>query len=69
VILSLRKANNINFEEWRLLESYAVSLVRAEVSEELRASFINVTRIVELGTTLGLTSIRGTLGRNTKLPS
>jgi hypothetical protein len=30
-----------------------VALVRTDVSEELRASFIRVTRIGELGTTLG----------------
>jgi hypothetical protein len=30
-----------------------VSLVRTEISEELSASFIRVTRIDELGTTLG----------------
>jgi hypothetical protein len=30
-----------------------VALVRTDVSEELSASFIRVTRIVELGTTLG----------------
>jgi hypothetical protein len=29
-----------------------VALVRTDVSEELRASFISVTRIGELGTTL-----------------
>jgi hypothetical protein len=33
-----------------------VALVRTDVSEELRASFIRVTRIVELGTTLAITS-------------
>jgi hypothetical protein len=32
-----------------------VALVRTEISEELRASFIRVTRIGELGTTLALT--------------
>jgi hypothetical protein len=42
------------------------ALVRTDVSEELSASFIGVTRIVELGTTLDLTSNRGTLRRNTK---
>jgi hypothetical protein len=42
-----------------------VALVRAEVSEELNASFIRVTRIGELGTTLALTSNRRTLRRNT----
>jgi hypothetical protein len=35
-----------------------VALVRTDVSEELIASFIRVTRIVELGTTLAVTSYR-----------
>jgi hypothetical protein len=43
-----------------------VALVRTDVSEELGASFIRVTRIGELGTTLAVTSNRRTLGRNTK---
>jgi hypothetical protein len=34
-----------------------VALVRTDVSEELSASFIRVTRICELGTTLAVTSI------------
>jgi hypothetical protein len=38
-----------------------VVLVRTDVSEELSASFIRVTRIDELGTTLTLTSKRRTL--------
>jgi hypothetical protein len=38
-----------------------VALVRTDVSEELTASFIRVTRIGELGTTLALTSNRRTL--------
>jgi hypothetical protein len=38
-----------------------VALVRTEVSEKLNASFIRVTRIVELGTTLDITSNRRTL--------
>jgi hypothetical protein len=33
-----------------------VALVRTDVSEELSASFIKVTRISELGTTLAVTS-------------
>jgi hypothetical protein len=37
-----------------------VALVRTDVSEELRASFIRVTRIGELATTLALTSNRRT---------
>jgi hypothetical protein len=38
-----------------------VALVRSDVSEELSASFIRVTRIGELGTTLAVTSNRRTL--------
>jgi hypothetical protein len=38
-----------------------VALVRTDVSEELNASFIRVTRIGELGTTLAVTSNRRTL--------
>jgi hypothetical protein len=33
-----------------------VALIRADVSEELRASFIRVTRMGELGTTLAVPS-------------
>jgi hypothetical protein len=40
-----------------------VALVRTDVSEELSACFIRVTRIGELGT-LGVTSNRRTLRRN-----
>jgi hypothetical protein len=43
-----------------------VTLVRTDVSEELSASVIRVTRIGELGTTLTVTSNRRTLRRNTK---
>jgi hypothetical protein len=43
-----------------------VALVRIEVSEERSASFIRVTRIGELGTTLYVTSNRHTLR---KIPS
>jgi hypothetical protein len=42
-----------------------VAVVRTEVSEELRASSIRVTRIGELGTTLAVTSNGRTLRRNT----
>jgi hypothetical protein len=38
--------------------SCRVALVRTDVSEELSASFIRVTRIGELGTTLAVTSNR-----------
>jgi hypothetical protein len=41
-----------------------VALVRTDVSEELSASFITVTRIGGLGTTLAVTSNRRTLRRN-----
>jgi hypothetical protein len=44
---------------------HRVALVRTDVSEELSASFIRVTRIGELGTTLAVTSNRSTLRRNT----
>jgi hypothetical protein len=37
-----------------------VALVRTNVSEELSSSFITVTRIGELGTTLAVTSNRRT---------
>jgi hypothetical protein len=43
-----------------------VALVRTDVSEELSASFIRMTRIGELGTALAVTSNRHTLQRNTK---
>jgi hypothetical protein len=47
--------------KWRT-ESYGilrrVALIRTDVSEELSASFIRVTRIGELGTTLAVTSNR-----------
>jgi hypothetical protein len=41
-----------------------VALVKTDVSEGLRASFIRVTRIGELGTTLAVTINRRTLRRN-----
>jgi hypothetical protein len=43
-----------------------VALVRTDVSEEISASFIRVTRIGKLGTTLAVTRNRRTLRRNTK---
>jgi hypothetical protein len=43
-----------------------VALVKTEVSEELRASIIRVTKIYELGTTLAVTGNLRTLRRNTK---
>jgi hypothetical protein len=44
-----------------------VALVRTDFSEEPSASFIRVTRIVELGTSLAATSNRRRLRRITKL--
>jgi hypothetical protein len=41
-----------------------VALIRTDVSEELSASFIRVTRIGELEKTLAVTSNRRTLRRN-----
>jgi hypothetical protein len=43
-----------------------VALIRTDVSEELSASFIRVTRIGELGTMLAVTSNQHMLQRNTK---
>jgi hypothetical protein len=43
-----------------------VALGRTDVSEKRSASIIKVTRIVELETTLAVTSNRRTLRRNTK---
>jgi hypothetical protein len=47
-----------------MLRRVAVEIT--DVSEELSASFIRVTRIGELGTTLAVTRNRRTLRRNTK---
>jgi hypothetical protein len=44
-----------------------VALVRTDISEEISAFFIRITRIGELGTTLAVTSNRRTLRRNTWL--
>jgi hypothetical protein len=44
-----------------------VALVRNDISENLSASFIRVTRIGELGTTLAVTSNRRTLRRVRRL--
>jgi hypothetical protein len=54
---------------WRVSSSgrlRRLALVRTDVSEELSASFIRVTRIGELGTMLAVTSNWRTLRRNTK---
>jgi hypothetical protein len=44
-----------------------VALVRTDVSEELRASFIGVRTIGELGTTLAVTNNRRTLRRKPQI--
>jgi hypothetical protein len=46
-----------------------VALVRTDVSEELSASFIMMTRISELGTTLAVTSLRRLLVTASVVPS
>jgi hypothetical protein len=46
-----------------------VALVRTDVSEELSASIIRVTRIGELGTTLAVTSNRRSVRRLLVVPS
>jgi hypothetical protein len=43
-----------------------VALVRTDISEELNASFIRVTRIDELGTRLAVTSNRRTFLRSVR---
>jgi hypothetical protein len=40
-----------------------VALVKIDVSEELSASFIRVTRIGELGTTLAVTALQRSVRR------
>jgi hypothetical protein len=45
-----------------------VVLVRTDVSEERVASFITVTKFVELGTTVALTSNQSTLRRRCNIP-
>jgi hypothetical protein len=45
-----------------------VALVRTDVSEELSVSFIRVTRIGELGTTIAVTSNRQTAVKTSNLP-
>jgi hypothetical protein len=42
-----------------------VALVRTDILEDLSASFIRMSRIGELGTTIAVTSNRRTLRRNT----
>jgi hypothetical protein len=72
-ISQLQKCNFISFSEKssnKVLKRTASSgisrrvvLVRTHVSEELSASFIRVTRLDEVGTTLAVTSNRRTLRR------
>jgi hypothetical protein len=60
ISLDLKDAEN---GVWRISSSGTlrrVALVRTDVSEELSASVIRVTRICELGTTLAVTSNRRT---------
>jgi hypothetical protein len=55
-----------DYEEWRLLGCYAVLLLlKIDVSEEISASIIRVTRFTELGTTFAVSSNRNTFRRNT----
>jgi hypothetical protein len=68
--LNFKNAQGLRFSRrwlWRVASSEMlrrVALVRTEVSEELSASFIRVTRICELGKTLSVTSNRRTLRWN-----
>jgi hypothetical protein len=55
----------VNMKNGVFWDDTRVAVVRTDVSEELRASFIRVTRIGELATTLAVTSNRRTLRRNT----
>jgi hypothetical protein len=60
--------NSRKHTDWRMVSSgmlRRVAFVRTDVSEEPSASFIRVTRIGELGTTLAATSNRRTLRRST----
>jgi hypothetical protein len=61
--------NGDSQKKWRMASFgmlRRVALVRIDVSQELSASIIRVTRICELGTMLAVTSKRRTLRRNTK---
>jgi hypothetical protein len=64
--LHVRSAE-LQSNSWRMASSEMlrrVALVRTDVSEELSASFIRVTRNGELGSSLVVTSNRRTLRRN-----
>jgi hypothetical protein len=68
-LVELRKPSWYSYFRTKMVSSgmlRRVALVRTDVSEGLKASFIRVTRIGELGTTLAVTSNRRTLQRNTK---
>jgi hypothetical protein len=54
-----------DYEECRLLGSYAERLVRTDVSEERIACIIRVTRIGQLGTTFAVTTNRSMLQGST----
>jgi hypothetical protein len=72
VTLASYQTNNLRFSRrwlWRMSSSgmlRRVALVRTDISEELSSSFIKVTRVGELGTTLAVTTNRRKLRRNTK---
>jgi hypothetical protein len=69
LIFSSVKINEKAYQILRIASSGMlrhVALVRTDVSDEHSASFIRVTRIGELGTTLAVTSNQRTLRRNTK---
>jgi hypothetical protein len=59
----MRTATLSGLKNGVFLDVSRVALVRTDVSEELNASFIRVTRIGELGTRLAVTSNRRTVRR------